>query len=266
MKRITSVILMIWLLKKWVNLWSQTINNILIILNKIILNLQLKLKINKVGKNLILKPHTNIIKKINKTFQISMTSNLKKWETPFYQILTIFNLRLNLNNISPNISKNMMMNHKSHKSKDHKIVNLNMSHPKNPKMSKEMISMLLTVWLHKELKVQSCHKISRIIMDLMLSTVWASQKWMVLWCLKKKRTIMTLMHSIAWSHKRWMVQWYHKINRKTLTGLVMKIMTKNRQLIKKRKVNKINNKDLATSRSMNLNTCHNHKFQHTNKK
>lgn len=76
---------------------------------------------------------------------------------------------------------------------------------------------------------------------------------------------MTLMHSIAWSHKRWMVQWYHKINRKTLTGLVMKIMTKNRQLIKKRKVNKINNKDLATSRSMNLNTCHNHKFQHTNK-
>lgn len=105
-------------------------------------------------KNLILKPHINIIKKINKTFQISMTSNLKKWETPFYQILTIFNLRLNLNNINPNISNNMMMNHKSHKLKDHKIVNLNMSHPKSPSKSKEMILMHLTVWLHKEWKAQ----------------------------------------------------------------------------------------------------------------
>jgi len=46
----------------------------------------------------------------------------------------------------------------------------------------------------------------------------------------------------------------------------MNKMTKNNQAIKWKKVKKTNNKDLAISRIMNLNTCQNLKFQPMNKK
>jgi len=46
----------------------------------------------------------------------------------------------------------------------------------------------------------------------------------------------------------------------------MNKMTKNNQAIKWKKVKKTNNKDLAISRTMNLNICQNLKFQLMNKK
>lgn len=75
------------------------------------------------------------------------------------------------------------------------------------------------------------------------------------------------MHSTVWFHKRWTARWYHKMKTKTLTGLVMNKRIKSKQPMDKKKINKIiNNKDLVISSNINLNTCHNHKSQHMNKK
>ena len=77
---------------------------------------------------------------------------------------------------------------------------------------------------------------------------------------------MSLMHSIVWLNQKWMAPWCHKIKIKTLIGLVLNKMPKSNQVINWKKVKKTNNKDSVISKTMNLNTCHNLKFQPKNKK
>jgi len=209
----------------------------------------------------------SINKKTNKIFLILVTSNLKKWVILSYPILIMPNMKHNLININPNTSMNMMMiNLKFHKLEDLKIVSHSMCHQKSQRICQEMISMLSTVLPHKKWEAQWYHKINKITKDLMLLVVWMSKKWVSPWCQTKKNQIMSLMHSTAWFNQRWMAPWCHKNRTRALIGLVMNKMTKNNQAIKWKKVKKTNNKDLAISRIMNLNTCQNLKFQPMNKK
>lgn len=93
----------------------------------------------------------SINKKTSKISLTLVTSNRKKWVILYYQILIMPNMKHNLNNTNPSISKKMMMsNHKSHKLEDHKIANHNMYHQKSQTICQEMTLMLSTVSPLKE--------------------------------------------------------------------------------------------------------------------